>query len=293
MSWIALSLLAALMWAAVNVTDKFTMSRWVKNPMIPISILGAATLTAGVVSYAIIRPPALDPYTMGAAFLAGFLHMAAVLVYMAAIRLEDVSRLVPLFHLEAFFIAFLAAMFLGEIFTPLRYAGIGMLILGAMLISYKGRGLRPGKGFWLMIVSTLIFTSVTFINKVLLNHADYWSVMTYTRMSFGMCSLPLIFASRNSIAAMVKQHGKKAVAAITANQAVSVSAYIVFLMAISSGFVTLVDAFQTLQSLFVLAITIVLTSFWPGIITEDIRRGTVALKAAAIAMMFIGVLIVS
>lgn len=67
---------------------------------------------------------------LGVALQAAFFFM-----YMALLSREDVSKILPLTTLNYIVVALLAQSLLAEPVTPLRWAGIGCIVLGVLLVS--------------------------------------------------------------------------------------------------------------------------------------------------------------
>ena len=92
MIWIFYSLLAAFLWAIVNVTDKYTMSKLVDSPLVPILILSTVGLFVAVVVFYF---HGFTPFTLPnlvLAFLAGLFYVLTMLFYYLSLEIEDVSR---------------------------------------------------------------------------------------------------------------------------------------------------------------------------------------------------------
>ena len=56
-------------------------------------------------------------------------------VYLALLSRADVSQLLPMTALDYIVVALLAQWALGEVVTPARWTGIGLIILGVFLVS--------------------------------------------------------------------------------------------------------------------------------------------------------------
>jgi uncharacterized membrane protein len=56
-------------------------------------------------------------------------------VYVALLSRADVSQLLPMTALDYVVVALLAQWALGEVITPVRWAGIGLITAGVMLVS--------------------------------------------------------------------------------------------------------------------------------------------------------------
>ena len=62
------------------------------------------------------------------------LQAAFFFIYMALLAREDVSKVLPLTTLNYIIVAFLAQFLLAEPVTPLRWTGIGFIVLGVFLV---------------------------------------------------------------------------------------------------------------------------------------------------------------
>lgn len=67
--------------------------------------------------------------------LGTFLHAIVYLLILTALSWADVTVAVPFTAIEYFFAALLAVTLLQETVSPLRWAGIGLIIVGVILIS--------------------------------------------------------------------------------------------------------------------------------------------------------------
>jgi len=147
--WIFFSILAALCWAIVNIVDKYILTKWVRNPLIPVIILGIIGLIASIIVYFIYGFSYLSYFNIFLAFIAGIFYLLMSIFYFKAVKIEEISRVSPLFYLSPLFILFFAAIFLGEVFTPLKYLGIFLLVFGAILISSRNLSkISLGRAFW-------------------------------------------------------------------------------------------------------------------------------------------------
>lgn len=66
---------------------------------------------------------------LGVALQAAFFFM-----YMALLAREDVSKVLPLTTLNYLVVALLAQLVLAEPVSPLRWAGIGFIVLGVLMV---------------------------------------------------------------------------------------------------------------------------------------------------------------
>ena len=293
MSWILFSILAAFIWAIVNTVDKYVLTKWVRKPIIPVMIMGIIGLIAAFIIFLINGFSYLSPGHIGFGLLAGIFYIVANIFYFRAAKIEEISRVAPLFHLAPLFLLILAAIFLGEIFTPLKYLGIFLLVIGAVLISSRSIKIKLGKAFWLMIASTMFFSFDLVITKYLLGFTDFWTIFAYIRIGAGLGLIPIFCLYFGEFKNLIAEHGKKVVGVISANETLNVCGALSATIAAALGFVTLVESLASLQSLFLLIIAVFLSIFYPKILKEEIEKSTVLIKLIAIILMLIGATLIA
>lgn len=289
MSWILFSILAVIVWAVVNIIDKYILEKLIKKPIIPVIFVGVVGLVGSIIVYFTRDFSELSYTNIGLAILAGIFYILMAVFYFKAVKLEEISCVVPLFHLTPIFVLILALIFLGEIFTPIKYLGIFLLIMGAVLISSKGSlKINFGRAFWFMIFSSFALAINQIITKYLLNFADFWTIFSYVRIGAFIAVIPLFYINYKDILFLTK----KPLGFVVLSESLNLIAVLFFTIAISVGFVTLVNALTSTTSFFVLIFTVMLSIFYPKILKEEISKKTVLMKLVAIVMMFIGVVLI-
>ncbi|MBW2994964.1 EamA family transporter [Candidatus Woesearchaeota archaeon] len=291
MSWILFSLLAALTWAVVDTVDKHILTKWVKKPVVLLIVIGILGFIAAFFIYMFKGYEYLSIVNILLAFLAGIFYIIATLFYFKAAKIEEISRVVPLFHLTHLFVLVLAAVFLGEIFTPIRYLGIFLLIFGAVLISLKKFAISIGKAFWLMVLCSSCLALNAIISKYLLNLANFWTVFSYTRIGTIFVIGPLLYLNFNEFLHLSRK-GPKVLSIVTLNEASNLLGVFFITIAASIGFVTLVQALSAVQPFFVLLFAVLLSVFYPKFLKEKMSKSIIIVKFLATVIMFIGAILV-
>jgi len=293
MLWILFSILAALVWAIVSIVDKYIFTKWIRKPVIPLMILGVIGLVASFFVYLFHGFSYLSYFNIALAFVAGILYVIGILFYFKAVKIEEISRVIPLLYLSSLFVSILAAIFLGEIFTPIKYLGIFLLIIGAILVSSKNFiKFGFGKAFWFMIVTSLALSVDAVITKYLLNFADFWTIFSYIRIGAFFALIPIFYFSFKDLIFVVREHGKKVIIVISLNEILSVVSVLFITIATAIGYVTLVNALSSVEPFFVLLFAVILSIFYPKILKEEIGKSAVLLKLIAITLMFVGVILI-
>jgi len=291
MSWVLFSILATLFFAITNVVDKYLLTKWFKKPVIPLLIFGIVSLIASGIVYLFNGFAPLSPLHIILSFVSGIFSIFGAFLYFKAVQLDEISRIATLFYLMPLFVLILATIFLNEIFTLPNYIGILLLISGAILISLKRFKLSLGLAFWLIILADLNWAGSLVIMKYLLNFADYWTIFSYTRIGYIFALVPMFLVNFRDFFSVIRKNSK-AVSVMSLNQTLGVVADLFLTIAVSIGYVTLVNALSSVQPFFVLLLAVVLSTFYPKILKEEIGRSTVMLKLLAIILMFIGALLI-
>jgi len=98
MSWILFSILAALIWAIVNIIDKYVLSKLVSRPIIPVIIMGFIGLIASLLVFIFLGFQQLSAGNVLLAFISGSLYVLMTFFYFRAVKIEEVSKVIPLFY---------------------------------------------------------------------------------------------------------------------------------------------------------------------------------------------------
>jgi transporter family protein len=292
--WIIFSILAALCWAAVNTVDKYILTKWIRNPLVPVIILIIIGLIAAVMVYFLYGFSPLSWSNISLALIAGIFYVLMSIFYFKALKIGEVSRVIPLFYLSPLFILIFAAPFLGEVFTPLKYLGIILLVVGAILISSKQfTKITLGKSFWWMMLCVVALSINALLTKHLLNFADYWTIFAYTRIGAVIGLIPIAYIYLPELIDTVRTHGKRVVAVISANESLNLVGVLFITIATSIGYVTLVNALSSIQPFFVLLFVVMLSVFYPSILKEELGKSVILQKLVAIILMFIGAILIT
>ncbi|MFH1509148.1 MAG: EamA family transporter [bacterium] len=291
MTWAFLTLATAFLWALTNINDKIIQTKWVKEPMIIMAVVGGFAFFIGFIVWIIIGFKILPLFYMLLSIGIGIFSILNAVFYFKAVKLEEISRVAPLFYLSPLFTLILAAIFLGEIFTPLKYLGIILLIIGAVLISVQ-RSLkyfiRFNKAFYFMIISAFVYAVESTTTKFLVDGADYWTIFVFISFGVFFGSLPIIFIYSKNLTGTIKKYGVKVIGLATLSEFFGTSGWLLFMLAATLGPITLVNSLAATQMVFVLILTITLSVFWPRLFAEKISPKIIGLKLMAIVLIIVG-----
>ncbi|MFH1400273.1 MAG: DMT family transporter [Nanoarchaeota archaeon] len=295
MDWIVLSLATAAVWAVVNIIDKQVLTHWVKDVRAPLIVLGLVGLLAGI-GILLVRgfPSSWSLYDAVLLLIAGVTFAGGVILYFRAMSLDEASRIIGLYYVAPLWVLILGAWFLGEVFTPLKYAGVISIVAGALLLSVRSvRSMRNGQVLVIMLLETMLFAISAVANKLVLVDMDAWSVFAISRIISFFVLVPVMVGSFASLVSSVASKGWRVVGAMTVSETLTALGGVLITFALVSGPATLVNALASMQPVFVLALMALLTVARPKLFKEEISRSALVVKACAIALIVSGAVLVS
>lgn len=152
-TWFVYAVLTAAVYAVIALLSKVVSGGEIDDPILltgytcvpfyAVYVLGGVALEwpallggeRGVTSV-LLSPPVLT------AMAVGVVSTVAYGVYYWGLVTGDVSRFVPALAIETIFVLVLGFLVLGEAFPPGVYAGVGLVVFGALFIAYE-RGEGP------------------------------------------------------------------------------------------------------------------------------------------------------
>ena len=298
MEWFYFALLSAILFGTTTIIDKFNLSkgRFIKFPSSYITlftsiIFVAVALISMFTGVQFILPHSLIGICMG------FFWLAAIHYYGKAVTKGEISRVVSLIFVYPIVVVALSFLFLGEILSIFQYAGVILLVISALLVSYKkikGKAsLEPIIKF--LVPVAIIWAVLSVMEKYLLFGIDYMSLLFWLLAGgfIGNLYSLIIFPNyMKSFAKFLKLANRK-IPLIVFNGFISAGAYIALFLAISKGPVSLVSAVASLEPFFVFLITIFISIYFPTIFKEEINKSTVLSKILATVLIVMGTFLVT
>lgn len=291
MSWQLLTILAVFIFAVTTILDKFLLTKWIKNPFVPPLFFGPLGLLTSFVIYLFYGFSFLSLQNVVLALFAGFIYMAGEFLYYKAVNVEEVSRVIPLIYLSPLFVLILAAIFLNETLTPVKYLGVFLMTAGAFFISSGKLAPTPNFGvgaFWFAVLSALMFAFVGIITKYLLNVADFWTVFAYVRMGAFITSLTGFYFYFKDFKPLIEARNFKITGLLIFNALLLLFGILLLTQATATGSVTLVGALTSFQPFFTFLLATLSTIFFPSIVKERIERSLIVQKILAITFIVAG-----
>ncbi|MEA3488534.1 MAG: EamA family transporter [Euryarchaeota archaeon] len=293
--WYIPALLASLLWAVVVIVDKFVLTHHIRDAY----------------SYQLIQtvtfiPPALFlffcyssheslllPITI---FVLGLIFGLAFILYNRALLVEEVSRVTPLFYLIPLFVIILSALFLGEHLPSKSYIGIGLMVLSAILVSFRWINIKSlafsiSPALFMMLFLDLLMAGKDIIAKFMFSYIDYWTYLFWFVLG-NIAIRPFLLLHpgiKIRFIADMKSLKPNIYLLCFINSALAWTGFTLYFYSVSMTYVSLVSAIPSTQPFFVFLFAIVLGVFYPELIKENIdEKSAVVIKGIAAVMVLVG-----
>ncbi len=291
MAWIFFSLLAALIWAGVNIIDKHVISKYKLKPVVFVFFLSTIGLIVGIILFLFQKIEYSPLLLLG--LLNGALYPVVNILYFKAIKLEEVSRVVPWFAIAPLLVVIGAGIFLHEILSAYQYLGAGILLIGLFTITLKkGFTVKPNKWMIYMFFSSLLFAAQVLLEKYLLASISLFHLFTIIQIGAFIGFIPFLLFNWQTIKKSFI-NDRKALKIVAINESAVIIATLSMLTAISIGLVSLVSLLGSLQYLFLLILALLFSIFYPKVLKEELKGSIIALKVISVIFIVIGIYLIT
>jgi len=293
MEWFMFALFAPVVFAGVDLIDKYILTNHVANPFsyklfsvlleVPIPFLLLA-LTPVWFSF---------PWSV-LSMLVGFIFSLSSILYLKAMGVEEASRVIALLFISPIFVLPLAFIFLGETLSLPKYLGAGLLVLSAVLVSYRRTKrktsslISPALGF--MLILALIGAGGDVLAKHILGFFGYWQFLFWSLIG-GLFGGFLIFCFpkvRQNFLGNFRIISKCVFFWLGISTFLGYIGLISYYIAVSLESISLVAAVPSIEPFFVLLLTVLLSSLAHGTLKEEVDKQAITLKMSAFVLIILG-----
>lgn len=294
MNWLLITLVAYFLNAIAMVIDKTLLKRAVKNPFVYTFYIAAlgAVLMVFILPFGLTWPgwsQFLVSLIAGATFAVGLFLM------FFGLKKEDASRLTPIIGgLTPVFVFILAYFFLAERLFSRQIIAFFLIIIGTFIISLtfsKNHAPQLRRALWLALPSAFFFGLSYVLTKDVYNHQSFFSGFVWTRLGvFITAMLPMLWASnRRDLMHPPKDSGGSNVRGrFLFGQACGGASAVLIQYATSIASVSLVQALQGVQYVFIFIAVVYLTNYHPRVLKENLSAAALAQKIIAILLIALG-----
>src|SRR3989344_4461206 len=296
MTWLFIALGAYFCYSITTVLDKFILS---KNQLpSPVSYAFYSGMVEGL-AFLLVPFGFAWPGTNVAllALFAGALFIVALLFLFNAIIRFEASKVAPIVG-SALSVFLFALSFTREDFrmSGFEIMAFALLVLGGVLISFKR--LQQGsfiKLFGFSVLAAFFFALSYFIGKIVYGQTDFISGFVLMRaggfmVALAMLAIPQI---RLKIKSSVNAVAGKLIVIVGANKIIAAVGLVSLQYAMFLGNVTLVQAMEGTQYVFLIFLTAILSRKWHHIFEEQVTIRIIARKTIAVLLIALGLLMLA
>lgn len=298
MSWFFLALIAPLLWAITNHIDKHLLEKYFEESgvgtlMIFSSIIGLVMLPI----LFFVNPGVLDIPLKDILILTfnSLLAVGVLWLYFEALKDEEASIVVVFYQLIPVFAYIFGFIILDEVLTQLQLIAMGIIILGTLIISVeidKENNFRlRKKTVYLMTLAAALDALESVIFKFVAVSENVWNSLFWSNLGLGIIGILLfsfVATYRSDFLHTLKGKSAPILGLNGLNEGLYAAGNVIFAYTFMFAPIALVLLTNAYQPLFVFAIGIILTLFFPKLGSEDIRLRNIAQKLIAIMVVGIG-----
>lgn len=307
MDWLIIAIAAYFIIAIVNMADKFMVDKVIPHPKTYAFLVGVGGLIVLLAAPWGLSWPGFGLWlvnmVVGSSFTIGLLLLYSSLKFGEATRVFTmIGGLVPIFTI------IFSIVFLGESFSNHQWLAIFFLILGTVLIVWLPvthsiwdqtkvklgftKEADKSKSLQLAIVTAIMFALFWVGSKHVFNTQEFLSGFIWIRVGSFLAAASLLITKKNrrDISRDLKKSGKKDEnkLAFFTTQGLAATGSIMQNYAVSLASVSIVTALQGLQYAFLLAMSGVVSLFFPKILKEKNNKQILIQKILAVALISLG-----
>jgi drug/metabolite transporter (DMT)-like permease len=300
MSWLVFAFTGPVLWAISTHLDKYLVERYFKHTDVAVLLLFTALMGLTVMPFiAWFEPGVLvrDAVSIALMTLSGILYMTAMFFYLRALQGHDATVVAPFFQASPLFGYVLGYVVLGERLTRLQLLGGAMIVAGVLFVSIGSKAKREPVRWQLaalMLTCGLLLSFATLIFKVFAVRDEFW-VTTFWMFAgealFGLGFLAIGFY-RTQFFKLLRENSAALIGINASNELINLGGALGNRYALVFAPLSLVQAIGSTTTLFIFALGVVLSLFFPRLSKEDLSRGELVRKGVAAVLVAIGVALV-
>jgi drug/metabolite transporter (DMT)-like permease len=238
---------------------------------------------------------AVKPLYIAVLFITGILNTLVLLFYLKALNDEEASIVIVFYQLVPVFGLILGYLILGETITRLQFIAMAIILLGATIISFEidieNRFKLRRQTIALMLTASFCWALGSVIFKAVALKEDVWRSMFWEYLTLaiaGVFMFTFIRSYRTNFLNALKHNTRRIVSINIMNEVFYMGGNVIFAYSYMLAPISLVLVVDSFQPLFVLAIGIFLTVFFPRITVEKIQAKHLWQKFFAVCITGIG-----
>ena len=300
MTWFFFALIGPLLYAMTNLIDKIILDKYLKNDNRSVGtiLLFSAAFSAFALPFfffadkTIFAVGGLQIFILA---IVGILNALVLLFYLIAIKDEEASIVVVFYQLVPVIGSILSYFIIGEILTKMQIIAMFIVILGTTIISFEvdaeSKFRLRKKTILPMLVAAFCWALGSVLFKLVALEENVWRSLFWEHLMLAVIGISIFVfmrSYRSYFLSVIRNNSKVIVSLSFLNEALYVSGNVIIALAYMLAPLGLVLLTESFQPIFVLAIGIFLTIFFPKILKEKVKAKHLLQKIIAICITGIG-----
>lgn len=300
MNWLLIVIIAHFFSAGIFVIDKYLLKRGFPNPLSYAFWTGLFSVFVLILAPFGFSIPEASQIVI--ALAAGIIWLLAIIIFYTALAKGETSRVVPTIGgLIPLFTLGLSFIFLGERLSVKELIAFCLLVSGGIILSllvtktrifFKKRKIRLTKTFISVLGAALVFAIYFVMTKFVFLHQNFINGLIWIRLGAVLGALFLLIPS--SFRQMIFKKGEtvktRTLGLFLSARGLGAVGGLLIYWAIFLGSVTLVNALQGVQYLFLLFLAFILFRKIPSL-KEQFNKRVLTQKIFAIILICLGLVI--
>lgn len=298
MTWFLLALVAPFLYTLTNYIDKILLEKYFKEGGVGTLILVSAFLSILALPLILIADPTV--FTVGKFNIlvligVGLLDLLILWFYLLALKGDEPTIIIVFYQLVPVLALVLGFIFLGEVLTKVQLIAMGVIIFGTTLVSFE---IDDENNFKLRKRTILLMSGAAFawalesvLFKVVAIEENVWRSLFWEHVALvlvGLIIFSFVKSYREQFLLALRLNSAAIISLNVTNEALYMTGNIVVAFAVMLAPVALILLGESFQTIFVLAIGVFLTLFFPNLYSEKIGKKYVWQKIFAILITGIG-----
>lgn len=301
MLWLILVIIGYFLNAVATLISKWLLIKDIPHPVVFTFYIGVLNLVALVLIPFGFYVPSIGHIAI--ALISGLAFAWAMYLMAKALHVDQASQVAPMIGgLQPIFVVLFAMWFLPEQLAGLRqYTGILLLILGSIVMAlevkkrhwYSHKQRFTESIGWILGSSVLFGLSYALLDLVYIQQG-FVSGFVWSRIGtfVFVLILALIPGNWKIIRKSTKQSGPKAKGWFMLGQIAGAVSFLLIAYAISLGPVTIINALQGIQYVFLFVLVVVLARHNKKLLDEPLTSSIIIQKVIAIILILAGLALV-
>jgi uncharacterized membrane protein len=295
--WVTMAILSTVVLGAVNIIDSHLISKRMPSLQAFLLAAGIGSLVYGLIFLRFFPlQTGVGTWPLVLSVVSAIARTVSVLIVFYTLRIEEVSRVIPMASTYPIFVAIIAIPLLGETLGFLEWIAIIIVAAGGVIVSIKqspgGSTTWLGKAFFLLIASSLLMAGANVASKYALTYISFLNMYFITVLCMAGIFMLVSFRPRVFKELLSMRQRNSAIALLLLDESLVVIGIVAMFWAMETGPVSLVSAIASSRPIFVLIYALILSRTLPMFLEWQSGKLMLAIRVVAAVLIVGGISII-